>query len=701
MILQFKVNGYILDLDNNSKLTLNIPNPLFSGEALAGAYSYPVKFPFTQTNDKALNKYHLLSTATLEQDFACEVYLFGNLFIQGTLNIECKVDGYEGYVLAAASLFDAIKDKKLSELDLGGARTLQRHYSNNGILEITLAVSHYNWDLTLAVPDDAPGTITKTWSTSFGAGGFELAVQMYADEFNNDPTGMTNAGLLKVVANGRTLTFVSLTTTPPQIQLGAEEWEVTERDIYEVQEHMLETVNYPMQQPYVFAPVKWEDFYGSGNSTYSGYINYFERYNFYICSTGNYKTKFPVIPFVFASFITDQIFAEIKYFLKSDFLGNEEIKSLILLNNRALDDLEYDGSTLVVNNIKRTFDLKNHVPDMTVGQYLTGLKNALMLGLFFDTSRNICEAVTLNDIINDPTYTDLTSITESDYEYEKNDFDGFTIGLSSDSDGIISEQIFDDESITNWLTPVTDLDSRPSTAPLNTGIVVYNTYVNDNDEQIHPLPAVYVYENTVDELGEAVTQWTHKGYWYPSRILGKGSTEFISNFTKVFLSTEEQRLNRFVSGDYIKRWWLIPHLKQKGTSDFYGIGKNEFKGKLLFFRGWQPSFRNDDEYLDYPYATNIDHSIYNYGSTYNKTLYHDGFSGKNLYDQAGNTWFEFLNKSVLVTYKTHFSAPDLLNLSKTMRNRVRINNVTGIIKNVQVTITPTSIEPAQLEVYKY
>lgn len=120
-MLALKVNDTFLDLEGTT-INLELSSPLFSFEAAEGILSYPFTIPLTATNKKALGHVDVLNVLVEASNytFDAEIHLFGNPYLQGTvdiLTIDSSIQlNFNGI---SSHFYSSIRGKMMHEYNLG------------------------------------------------------------------------------------------------------------------------------------------------------------------------------------------------------------------------------------------------------------------------------------------------------------------------------------------------------------------------------------------------------------------------------------------------------------------------------------------------------------------------------------------------------------------------------------------------------
>jgi hypothetical protein len=177
---------------------------------------------------------------------------------------------------------------------------------------------------------------------------------------------------------------------------------------------------------YALFPVKNESFYGDKNTNFKGYLNYYHGGSFPTNTTSS--SFYAITPFPYLVQVIRKTFALFGYLVYGAWLDDPEIATAVVYNNYALDKV-----VTGVNSWETTIAIANHLPDMTVGEFIIAIKNMFGLGYIFNPIDKTVKIVTLNEVINDQTYVDHTSKAEPEYELALNESNGFKLSQEQDS----------------------------------------------------------------------------------------------------------------------------------------------------------------------------------------------------------------------------------------------------------------------------
>lgn len=186
---------------------------------------------------------------------------------------------------------------------------------------------------------------------------------------------------------------------------------------------------------HTYFPVLNPDFYGDKNTDFKGYINYYHGGAFLTNSTTN---DYAIVPFVYMCHVIEKIFELHGWYVEGNFLDDPDIQRLVIYNNYALDALS--GG---LNQYADTITLANHMPDLTIGQFLVGIKNLFGLGYFFEPKTKTVTIRTWQEVLADQTYRNWTSKAGKDPQWSVNDYRGINFLQNVKNDKLIEERSFD------------------------------------------------------------------------------------------------------------------------------------------------------------------------------------------------------------------------------------------------------------------
>lgn len=156
----------------------------------------------------------------------------------------------------------------------------------------------------------------------------------------------------------------------------------------------------------VFPNIYNPNHFGDLNPDFYGWINryqfnqYFINYTSLQAFSGN---KWGVMPFVFAITVIKKIFDTAGITIDGPGVTEERFRRILIDNNYTIGkewfDPVGDNTILVVND---RIKIANHLPDMTVGEFLTGYRNKFNLYFHYDPLLRIIYFRKRDDVIANP-----------------------------------------------------------------------------------------------------------------------------------------------------------------------------------------------------------------------------------------------------------------------------------------------------------
>jgi len=218
-----------------------------------------------------------------------------------------------------------------------------------------------------------------------------------------------------------------------------------------------------------------------------------------------------------------------------------------------------------LNIYEGKMEIKNHLKDVTVSDFLAGLKN---LGVSIEVdyvSKKIYLGYNEN-FVNTTVSKDYTDKAHPLYElnFEQQN-KGFIANYKFDSDDQLTENNFKTYRKENYKGDVDTYEQLP--APVMLGSVMLVNNVNKlYIVSLNPSGVGYYWEFFSDN-------------YYPVK-LGNGEQEYEMIFTPMFMDYAENE-----GGTSDQNKCLIPAISQIGSSLMYGQGENDYSIRIVFLRG--------------------------------------------------------------------------------------------------------------------
>lgn len=207
-----------------------------------------------------------------------------------------------------------------------------------------------------------------------------------------------------------------------------------------IQARMLEMAEAePGEYPIVFFPVYNADFamkevdssFPVRTFEYNAVVNPFENGKFKVdvYTVGRHFT-----PFIYLTYVFERIAAFFGYSASGSFLTDPDVRTWVLFNTQAIPSTRKFSS-----NGAFFVDLSNHVPYITISDFLKTFRDELGLGIFFDSRTKEVRYELFRDILKSGSSINLSSHLLSGYSSENTSTDGYTILSAIDENDLIQK----------------------------------------------------------------------------------------------------------------------------------------------------------------------------------------------------------------------------------------------------------------------
>lgn len=186
-------------------------------------------------------------------------------------------------------------------------------------------------------------------------------------------------------------------------------------------------------------PVRNEKFYGDKNANFINYLNYYSDGSFTNNTLANSHVR---VPYPYLLHVLKKVLAVYGYSLAGGWQTDGDIKKVVIINNYALDRLE-DG----INTFENEITLRNHLPDMTIGEFVVSLKSLFGLDVLFNSQLKTVTINTIDSAIAQAytgPYVDWTEKASGSYEDSPQDYRGFSLKMDQDGTDDLMEEIGND-----------------------------------------------------------------------------------------------------------------------------------------------------------------------------------------------------------------------------------------------------------------
>jgi 5-hydroxyisourate hydrolase-like protein (transthyretin family) len=197
---------------------------------------------------------------------------------------------------------------------------------------------------------------------------------------------------------------------------------------------------YPAQN-FVFPFINNAGLYSEKTKNFTGFINgyYDNQYSFNDWIADRYTGEEPTInwatfcPMFYLSYVFDMIEAKTGIKITGDFVKDPDIKKLIIYNNRTLCKFEKPYNDFEYNLYDYRIKPGNHLPSMTINEFLIELKKMFCLGFDYDDTNRTLKIHRLKNMILKKDYVDFTGKLNPEYDMELSEPTGVTFAYKFES----------------------------------------------------------------------------------------------------------------------------------------------------------------------------------------------------------------------------------------------------------------------------
>jgi hypothetical protein len=383
------LNGQYLLTDPDASITLRQVSPIFSREAGVSSHSYRFDIPDNSHNRRLLGFPASMLMLSLPASTVPNVQLHfrGTPIAWGTLRLHGADATSKSISVSFQSeggaVAEMLRSIALRNLDLGG----------NQVLASTTGTAVYQLVQVATLPATASiwvngFTFTTTWQIG------QTAIQVCSAL-----AGLINAQpLCEVTATGTFPDRLTLTanvgspfniiTNPGamrhswvQISYSAPGSAAMSAIVAHANDQAAAA---PAAAEWRFFPVFAPNWYGGSNAEWDNHVNNWDGVNQTFLANANsagQRTRNSFVPFVQAAGLMRKAIEAAGYTSISTFIASDDFLSLYLWNNRTMDSLD---PLTGVNWGNPSFNLQNHVPDMSCIDYLSGICDLFNLAQEFD-----------------------------------------------------------------------------------------------------------------------------------------------------------------------------------------------------------------------------------------------------------------------------------------------------------------------------
>jgi hypothetical protein len=367
---------YYLDVPTDIAVTYSATNALFDVAHLARAYSLDFTIPRTPRTDAQLQHRHRLDSAESSNQIRTEMLVQGNPFDTGFLEIDDVEDGYRVHFRSQErDLLDQL-DKPLSDFCTEMIVLDPTFGATNGV-KVTLQTPANLSVVRAIISIDGNLFQTDYDAVTINEGYIDLTTkinQFYQAEI------ATQNGQFMTIVRGQVFTIEAVSNAT--IEVFNDTADHTHAQILAGINALVANPNAEIVFPVIHAPNAMTD-----NTTYQSKTKNLNDVttlgaimpNGWTLSKTDFRNA--IVPMVRVCAVLRRIAEKLDMTITGDWYDHPEAKKLIFINSVTIDDIkekdvEADPNRFVryfLNRHKTSFDMANHLPDMSAKDLLTEL----------------------------------------------------------------------------------------------------------------------------------------------------------------------------------------------------------------------------------------------------------------------------------------------------------------------------------------
>lgn len=423
--------------------------------------------------------------------------------------------------------------------------------------------------------------------------------------------------------------------------------------------HAKDTALNPLNYDYVFCPVLNPKF---GQSHKPNPVVNTHMQNYWDKDAASFKEEIAAIatPFIRMDYLLTRIFAHLGYTLDNQWQITDELKLLLIYNNRDISEEPLHWPT--------TINLVNHVPARSVLEFLKSTCATFALNLHIDPLQKHATLTPIDDLIKAPEFDNWTDKAGEEIPFTTDKDFISRLRYDVDTDDDLSVQ-YGDKNIITYFSAGSGLTARQMFADGEFGLryaIADNSYYN--------------IKNQVDFDADYVTQDLRD-----VKIDGSDK-EYVSPLIPMWNSFN-LGVDGYMDEDLPFQQWMVPHIQCYGYVPYVpDVHYQQLAIRLMFYRGMQPY----DEGITgtYPMAGI---TAYNIRGTKvgDHSLLWNGDDG--IYQHYWKSVLRMLANKRNVTRTMHLGISDLLKFKHTQKYRIENQNI--FVTKLRLSATVRGLSP--------
>lgn len=496
-------------------------------EELIGDYSYPVTIPLDpQLMSRLGNPNDPQSNTDFSQPIPAELWSQGNRIFIGSLDIlEAGEDAIRAsFILDSGFFIQANNELKLADCYTDQDEVLLSEKPVIAVSGYQIQVAYQDYTVTVngnsrnflkAEYDDEIAILEAiaAWLATLALG---LEITVEYDTFTEDEQTFVDRSSSIVYFDTTTVTTTTVTRIRPADATANQYFAdpfLNYRKLTSKRIDLKELTDVDPANRIAFPSVYVRELYEGNNTAFSGVVNAFDGAGFLHFSNIDYpnfgeaqKWKHTAIPFLYLKDILLQIFRKLKITVTGEFLDDPRLANFLIFNNRTLDFLRITwfgveqvrvadsvlsgeanglGQWRYENVLSDRISLGNHVPDVTVTEFLKALKSYFGLVYEFNTLQNRVNIRYISTVIQQRSVLDLTKQVSRLYSITHKKETGIAFSYANPdpllSDGAKVIPASPDYTVTNYLA-LDALDAALQEIAFVSSLRAYFRFVPDGDD---------------------------------------------------------------------------------------------------------------------------------------------------------------------------------------------------------------------------